>query len=286
MGVTLPAAKLDAFAERLCAYMDELPEDDFHPLVEIDACVSLDELTLENVERLQSLAPFGQENRVPCLLARNVMLANARAVGAEKNHFSCTLSDGRASVAGIMFHCTDIEQLMRTSSLVNAAFEVQIDEWRGRRSVKAMLKSLSPAQPCAALEACLDPETALRFGPVRDERRGALRKQPESPQDVEAYEADCAQNRAGVGAARCQLSPPSSRPTSCARSSATRNCTTSSAKCSTTFRRGRSTLCVMATGRGKSLIFHVHAAVARCATMRRACSCTRCAPSSPTRRST
>ena len=71
VGVTLPSDKLPEFAQRLCAYMDELPDDDFHPLVEIDACVSLEELSLENVEKLQALAPFGQENRVPCLLARN-----------------------------------------------------------------------------------------------------------------------------------------------------------------------------------------------------------------------
>ena len=43
--------------------MDALPEDAFHPLVEIDACVDLDELTLDNVEKLDALAPFGQEIR-------------------------------------------------------------------------------------------------------------------------------------------------------------------------------------------------------------------------------
>ena len=50
------------------------------------------------------------------------------------------LTDGVHSVAGIMFHCP-IDQLMRCDSVVNAAFEVQIDEWRGRRSVKAMLEN-------------------------------------------------------------------------------------------------------------------------------------------------
>ena len=84
-GVTLPAENLPAFTQRLCAYMDQLPEDAFHPLISIDACVSLDELTLENVELLDKLAPFGQENKVPCLLARNVSLVSSRAVGAEKN---------------------------------------------------------------------------------------------------------------------------------------------------------------------------------------------------------
>ena len=197
VGVTLPAANLDAFSERLCAYMDELPEDAFHPLIEIDACVSLDELTIENVEKLQALAPFGQENRTPCLLARDVVLSNARAVGADKSHFSCQLGDGVAKISGIMFHCNDIEMLMKTDSVVNAAFEVQIDEWRGRRSVKAMLKSLAPAQPCAALEACLDPGNLRFFSDLYATSDEELcETQAESPQDIEAFETSRSEARA------------------------------------------------------------------------------------------
>ena len=158
VGVTLMADKLPEFAERLCAYMDSLPADSFHPRVKVDATVRLAELTIPNVCALESLMPFGQENEQPCYLARNVMITNCRAVGIEKNHFSCTLTDGTHSVSAIMFHCHEIEQLMSCTSVVNAAFNVQIDEWRGRRSVKAMLKALSPAAPCAALEACLDAE--------------------------------------------------------------------------------------------------------------------------------
>ena len=263
VGVTLPAANLDAFAERLCAYMDALPEDDFHPLIEIDACVSLDELTIENVERMQMLAPFGQENRVPCLLARDVMLGSARAVGAEKNHFSCSLSDGRASVAGIMFHCSDIEQLMKTDSLVNAAFEVQIDEWRGRRSVKAMLKSLLPAQPCAALEACLDPEGCRFVSELyASSDEDLCDERPESPADIEAYEADRAANRE-TWERRAALEPEKLEGDIVRALIGDGRLHDEQREVLDQLAEGRSTMCVMATGRGKSLIFHVHAA--RCA---------------------
>ncbi len=260
VGVTLPADKLDAFAQRLCEYMDEQPDDAFHPLVEIDACVALEELTIGNVEALQAMAPFGQENRVPCLLARNVLLANARAVGAEKNHFSCTLSNGRSSVAGIMFHCSDIEQLMHTQSLVNAAFEVQIDEWRGRRSVKAMLKSLSPAQACAALEACLDPSSCRFVSDLyatSDEE--LLDKRLESPEAIEAYEADCAQNRA-AWERRAQLEPAKLEADIIRALIGDAPLHDKQREVLDCLNAGKSTLCVMATGRGKSLIFHVHAA--------------------------
>ncbi|MBR0404077.1 MAG: single-stranded-DNA-specific exonuclease RecJ [Eggerthellaceae bacterium] len=260
VGVTLPSDKLPQFAERLCTYMDALPEGDFHPLVEIDTCVSLSELTLENVEKLQRLAPFGQENRVPCLLARDVTLANQRAVGAEKNHFSCTLTDGRDSVAAIMFHCSEIELLSKSNSLVNAAFELQIDEWRGRRSVKAMLKSLSPVHICGALEACLDPVNqrfVSELYATNDEE--LCESQPESPEDIEAYEADCATNRE-TWERRAASQPSKLRADIVRALIGDAELHPKQAEVLDHLEAGRSTMCIMATGRGKSLIFHVHAA--------------------------
>ena len=260
VGVTLPVENLDEFAERLCAYMDQLPEDAFHPLIEIDACVDLEELTLENVEKMNMLAPFGQENRVPCLLARDVLLSSARAVGAEKNHFSCTLTDGKAKVAGIMFHCTDIELLLRTDSLVNAAFEVQIDEWRGRRSVKAMLKSLAPVQMCAALEACLDPNN-LRFVSdlyaTNDEELCETAR--ETPEDIEAYEADRKLNRESWER-RAQLEPARLEADIIRALIGNAPLHDAQRQVLDHLDEDRNVLCVMATGRGKSLTFQVHAA--------------------------
>ena len=260
VGVTLPAANLPEFIERVSAYMDQLPEGAFHPLIEIDTCVALDELTLESVEKLDLLAPFGQENPVPCFLARDVTLVNCRAVGAEKNHFSCTLSDGRNTVAGIMFHCTDIETLMHTDAVVNAAFEVQIDEWRGRRSVKAMMQSLAPARTCCALEACLNPESLsfvadLYASSDADLCADALH----NPEDVEAYEAARVANRE-AWEQRAHSDPRGIEADIVHAIIGEGNLHLSQRAVIDHLDAGRSVLAVMATGRGKSLTFQVHAA--------------------------
>lgn len=260
VGVTLPADRLSQFAERLCAYMDALPEGAFHPLIEIDACVDLADLTLENVEKLEELAPFGQEMRVPCYLARDVSLSNCRAVGAEKNHFSCTLTTGAASVAAIMFHCSDIEALMHTDSVVNAAFEVQVDEWRGRRTVKAMLKSLSPARTCPAMAASLDPDNlsfvADLYATSDDE---LCADAPHSAEEVDAYEAARAENRA-FWERKAAEDPQGLEDEIIHALIGDRPLHDSQREVLEHLRNGRSVLAVMATGRGKSLTFQVHAA--------------------------
>ena len=260
VGVTLPAKNLPAFAERLAAHLDQLPEDAFHPLIKIDTCVDLEELTLEAVEQLDALAPFGQENPTPCYLARDVTLANCRAVGVEKNHFSCTLSNGHSSVAGIMFHCTDIDALMRTDSVVNAAFEVQVDEWRGRRTVKAMLQSLAPARTCGALEACLNPENLSFVADLYATNDAEICADcQESPEDVEAYEAARERNRA-FWERKAAEDPAVLEEAIIAALIGEADLHESQRAVLDHLAAGTSTLAVMPTGRGKSLTFHVHAA--------------------------
>lgn len=260
VGVTLPASKLPEFADRLCAYMDELPEGAFHPLIKIDTCVALEELTLDSVEKLDALAPFGQENPVPCFLARDVTLVNSRAVGVEKNHFSCSLSDGRNTVAGIMFHCTDIETLMHTDSVVNAAFQVQVDEWRGRRTVKAMLQSLAPARTCCALEACLNPESLNFVADLYATSDAELcADAAHNPEDVEAYEAARAANREAWE--RKAVDDPQGLEADVVRAIIGDGHLHASQRVVLDHLDAeRSVLAVMATGRGKSLTFQVHAA--------------------------
>ena len=184
-----------------------------------------------------------------------------------------------------MFHCNDIEALMKTDSVVNAAFEVQIDEWKNRRSVKAMRRAVAGAH-VRRLEACLNPENLSFVSDLyatRDEELCA--DAPHDPEAIEEYENELEVNRAHWEAMARQ--DPQGLLRGIVRAiigdgqlhQAQRDILDNLAE-------GKSVLGVMVTGRGKSLTFQVHATLrARWRPARPACSCTRCAPSSPTRRS-
>ena len=259
VGITLPASKLGELDERLCAYMESLPAESFHPRVSVDACVSLDELSLANVYRLDELMPYGQENEQPILLARNVMLANCRAVGADKSHFSCQLSDGTNAISAIMFHCGDIESFMRCSSVVNAAFTVQVDEWRGRRSVKAMLRAIAPVKPCLALEACLNDDSLAFVSELfGNDDSDLIADAVESTAEVERAEDERARNRQ-EWRQRYIENPADMRQAIVRAFIGNSSLHETQEQVLDALDAGMSTLAVMATGRGKSLLFQVHA---------------------------
>lgn len=259
VGVTLPTEKLAEFTQRINDYMNALPAESFMPRISIDACVELDELDLNSVAQLQKLAPFGQENKVPRFMARDIMLTNCRAVGADKNHFSCTLSDGKNSLAGIMFHCADIEMLMHCGSVVNAAFELQIDEWRGRKTVKAILSSLVPAQTCCALEACLNPDSLAFVTDLYAANDDEARNQSLCALEKEEQQCHRAKNRAFWEQLASQ-DPEELQAKIIEALIGENKLHDSQREVLDNLAQGISTLAIMPTSRGKSLTFHVHAA--------------------------
>lgn len=257
VGVTLPADKLPEFTERLCAYMDALPESSFHPLLPIDADVRLGELTIDAVEALERLAPFGQENPTPRLIARNVRISNCRAVGAAKNHLSCTLTDGIHHVDGIMFHPAGIEDLISCGCVVDAVFEAQVDEWRGRRKVKAMLQSIEPLALCPAMRACLPADDIEFVGEMYDEFNGdrpAHDVEVDFSPDAEAVQARAYWSR--VAADNPDVLVDGIVDTLIG----SKSLHESQIRALASLEAGKNTFAVMGTGRGKSLIFQTHAA--------------------------
>ncbi len=176
VGVTLPASKLP-ISRSTCVptWTSFRPKNSF-PALKWTPGLDLSELTLENVAKLDLLAPFGQENPSPHFLAHGVVISGGRAVGADKTHLSCTLTDGVNSLSSIMFHCPDISGLLGCGCALDAVFELQIDSWRGRRSVKAVISSLKPLTPCSALETCLGEDKEFVSGLVAAEEDEAKAK--------------------------------------------------------------------------------------------------------------
>lgn len=249
VGVTLEADKLDEFAMRLNEQMLKVPQSDFVSSVEADTTVEISELDLESVRSMRKLAPFGLENPEPVLLAKNVIFDQCRAVGADKNHLSCKLTDGRSSVSGIMFRCEDIDDLLRNDSVADALFTVDIDQWRGRSNVKALLKAIE--KPSCSSEDDLS-------SAEREFLEGLLEPDRACSESVVPEDAECPILKAFKADPSCEAELKAQLISSLIGDSSPHEV---QQKMLDKLENGSSVLGVMATGRGKSLVFQVHAAL-------------------------
>lgn len=156
VGVTLEAANLDAFRDRMEQILSQMPAEDFDTRREVSALVELCELDQESVESIDALQPFGHGNEVPILAVSGVSMLERNRCGEDGKHLRFTATDGKTSLQCIMFNPQNVETLADYDGAVDIVFEPKVDTWRGRSSVKLHVKDIlkrSDQEPGATDEA-------------------------------------------------------------------------------------------------------------------------------------
>ena len=241
VGVTCEARRLDEFRARLATVLAGLPPEQFVSCEEVTAVVRLSELTVESVDALEALQPFGQGNKRPVLAVLGASMRNRSRVGADGSHLRFVATDGTGSVAAIQFRAAEVERAAMWEGAADIVFEAVNETWQGRTKPKLMVKDLllrgAPEDAPAPLQ-------------EHELGRGA------APERAHAPGPDARALRARLAAL------PADKLTAelCRRAIGDHALLPAQAEALGRLASGRSCLLVMATGRGKSLVFHVHAA--------------------------
>jgi single-stranded-DNA-specific exonuclease len=119
--------------------------------LEIDAAVTPAELTVEQVEALDLIEPFGPGNPRPLLVWNGAQVQTMSQVGHGK-HLKLRLEARGAAMEAIFFSADGAELGLYPGCRVDVAFYPQINEFRGVRSVQLQVVDLRPAPTRAQME--------------------------------------------------------------------------------------------------------------------------------------
>lgn len=110
------------------------------PTLNVDAELRPDALSLELIERLTALEPFGQGNPEPVFTISNVRLTDVRRVGKDGSHLQARL--GRHKLIGFGFgeHASTLAE-----HVCDIACHVGIDSWNGKTGVQLFLQDARTA---------------------------------------------------------------------------------------------------------------------------------------------
>ena len=142
VGCALPADRIEEFRTRFIAHLDALPAEQFAVPTIIDAELELEDASRELGAELAQLEPFGHGNRAPLLASRGVFMNGRSKVGKTGNHLRFSAYDGAVSVPAIAFRCEGIDGLLGHETAVDLAYQLSVDEWRGRTRVQLMVREI------------------------------------------------------------------------------------------------------------------------------------------------
>ena len=182
-GFTIEETNIPAFRKRMNKYVREhtghaRPVSSLHVDVELTRPALI---TLEEVERLDELEPYGAGNDRPVFCFRGALLDSVQSVG-QNRHLKVRLQKGHAVFEGIFFSVTAEDAGVVAGNRVDAAFYLQINEFRGSRTVQLQLLDLRPARAPSPRETellalrdtliggdALSPRDAARLLPAREQ---------------------------------------------------------------------------------------------------------------------
>ena len=155
-GLNVRRDKLDDFRKALREYyLSNRPE----PVPEVQCDLLITDpslLTLENVRSLDLLEPYGNANPRPILCFSGVRLESLSEVGGGKHsRFRVRLGDTRFEC--IFFSHSNSEAGVREGELIDMAFTLQINDYRGSVSVQLVACAVRPHDPRALCGAILRP---------------------------------------------------------------------------------------------------------------------------------
>ncbi len=143
-GFTIRPNNLGELSKRLSALaQDALGQQEMETVLEIDAEVSLSDLTSPFLDALAELEPFGVGNSRPLFLSRNLRLVNQWPLGNSGQHLKLMVSEGRHQFPALIFNRAKEWPAQATS--VDLVFTVSEDTWQGRRQVNLMVEDFRPS---------------------------------------------------------------------------------------------------------------------------------------------
>lgn len=148
-GLTVDADGINALVEFLDTRLEpELAAAHEARMLKLDGILSAAGVTLELVDEMARLAPFGQGNPEPRIVVPELRVAFAKRVGTDHVRVSLAARDG-TQVQAICFRCADTplgETLLAAGDgFWHVAGRVKINEWQGRKTVQLQVEDMAAA---------------------------------------------------------------------------------------------------------------------------------------------
>lgn len=141
VGVNLKQENFKKFQEKLEAIAKKNHTEDLVSIIKIEKEITLEDITLESIDSLKLLEPFGEENRIPLFLCKNLKIDSIRTLSDGK-HLKLTLKEDRHIVQAIGFNLGDLVSEYRLGDKIDVVGCLEVNEYNGNRIMQINIKDL------------------------------------------------------------------------------------------------------------------------------------------------
>jgi single-stranded-DNA-specific exonuclease len=145
-GVTVANEKAGDFFKHLGDLIEkELEGKKCLPEIEIDAELAITDVDFELAQAIAGFAPFGEGNKDPVFLMKNLVIVELRTVGNGDRHIKLFLRAPDSSpkmFEAIGFNLNEKFNYLKNGDVIDVVFNLEIDSWNGNKKIQLKLIDL------------------------------------------------------------------------------------------------------------------------------------------------
>lgn len=141
-GLTIERKNLQTFKESIYEFAREnMDEEASVPIVNIDCMIRPEHISMESIRGLRMLEPYGMGNPEPIFGMREMTVEDITPISSDR-HLKMTLNKGGEFFTAMLFGTGSGGCSVVQGSVVDAAFSLEINHFRGRSTIQLMLKDI------------------------------------------------------------------------------------------------------------------------------------------------
>ena len=141
VGLTLKKENLENFKERFEQIAKEKNIKELVPIIYIDDELKLKDINMDLVKSISILEPFGEANKVPLFLIRNLKIDSIRAL-SEGRHLKLTLRDENFVINAFGFELGYLAEEYRIGDRIDVVGTLEINSFNGFSSIQINMKDI------------------------------------------------------------------------------------------------------------------------------------------------
>lgn len=141
VGISLKKENFEKFKEEFEKYAQNSNICDIIPIIQIDEEISLKDIDIKAVQELSLLEPFGEANKMPMILCKNLKIESIRTLSEDK-HIKLSLKDGSFYIDAIGFNLGHLIEEYQIGDKIDVVGTLEINSFNGRESVQINLKDV------------------------------------------------------------------------------------------------------------------------------------------------
>ena len=141
IGIGLQKDKFEDFKKDFIEYANNTNVKELVPVIKVDNEITMKDMKLEVVKDLNKLEPFGEANKMPVFMYRNLRINSIRAL-SEGKHLKLTLKNDNLVFDAIGFNMGYLTEEFLLGDKIDIVGSLEINKYNGRESIQINLKDI------------------------------------------------------------------------------------------------------------------------------------------------